>query len=148
MRAGLFLGGSYPQRIALCSLCKVEGEFPRITSLGRSWALWFPLLNFTLFKIVVNEFFLLSCQGTSTSLQPRGLLQHTRLLCPPVFPGIHSDSCPLSCWCCLTISSSTAPFFCLQPFLALGSFPVSWLLVSGDQSIGASASVLLMNIQG
>ena len=28
-----------------------------------------------------------------------------------------------------------------------GSFPVSWLFTSGDQSTGASASVLLMNIQ-
>ena len=31
---------------------------------------------------------------------------------------------------------------CLQPFPASGSFPVSWLLASGGQSIGASASVL------
>ena len=28
------------------------------------------------------------------------------------------------------------------------SFPMSWLFASGDQSIGASALVLLMNIQG
>ena len=31
---------------------------------------------------------------------------------------------------------------CLQPFPASGSFPVSWLLASSSQSIGASASVL------
>ena len=39
---------------------------------------------------------------------------------------------------------------CLQSFPASGSFPMSWLFASGDQSIGAaaSASVLLMNIQG
>ena len=39
---------------------------------------------------------------------------------------------------------------CLQSFPASGSFPVSRLFVSGDQSIGASAStsVLLINIQG
>ena len=36
---------------------------------------------------------------------------------------------------------------CLQSFLASGSFPVSWLFASGAQSVGASASVLLMNIQ-
>ena len=41
----------------------------------------------------------------------------------------------------------------LPPFLlalnssASGSFPVSWLIVSGDQNIGASASVFPMNIQ-
>ena len=53
----------------------------------------------------------------SDSLQPHGL-QHARLLCPPLFPEVCSDSCPLSQWCCLTISSSATPFsFCLQPFL-------------------------------
>ena len=37
-----------------------------------------------------------------------------------------------------------------QSFPASGSFPVSWLFVLGDQSVGASASasVLPMNIQG
>ena len=45
---------------------------------------------------------------------------------------------------------SVAPFSTYpQPFLASGSFPVSWLFASGSQSIGASASasVLPMNIQ-
>ena len=32
-------------------------------------------------------------------------------------------------------------------FPSIGSFPMSWLLASGDQCIGASASVLPMNIQ-
>ena len=35
-----------------------------------------------------------------------------------------------------------------QPFPASGSFPISLLFASGSQSIGASASVLPMNIQG
>ena len=40
----------------------------------------------------------------------------------------------------LTISSSVTPFsFCLQSFPASGSLPVSWLFVSGGQSIEASA---------
>ena len=39
------------------------------------------------------------------------------------------------------------PFSCLQSFPASGSFPMSRLFASG-QSIGASASVLPMNIQG
>ena len=38
------------------------------------------------------------------------------------------------------------PFSCLQSFLASGSFLLSQLWVSGSQSIGASASVLPMNI--
>ena len=37
---------------------------------------------------------------------------------------------------------------CFQSFLATESFPVSWLFPSGGESIGASASVLPMNIQG
>ena len=47
------------------------------------------------------------------------------------------------------ISSSVVPFSsCLQSFPASGSFLRSWLFASGGQSIGASASVLPMNIQG
>ena len=45
----------------------------------------------------------------SDSLQPHGL-QHTRLPCPSLSPGIWSDSCRLSLWCYLTISSSAALF--------------------------------------
>ena len=62
-----------------------------------------------------------------------------------------ANSCPLSQWCYLSISSSVAPFsFCPQSFPASESFPMSWLFASDGQSIGvsASASVLLMNIQG
>ena len=59
------------------------------------------------------------------------------------------DSCPLSQWCHPTISSSVVPFSsCLQYFPASGSFPTSWLVASGGQRIGASASVLPMNIKG
>ena len=38
--------------------------------------------------------------------------------------------------------------FCLQSLPASESFPMSQLFASGGQSIGASASVLPMNIQG
>ena len=54
----------------------------------------------------------------------------------------------LNQWCYLSISSFAAPiFFCLQSFPASGSFPVSQFFPWGGQSIGASASVLPMNIQ-
>ena len=58
--------------------------------------------------------------------------------------GICLNSCPLSRWCYLTISSSVAPFSCPQ------SSPVSWSFASGGQRIGASASAsaLPVNIQG
>ena len=63
-------------------------------------------------------------------------------------PRVCLNSCSLSWWCYLTILSSTAPFtFCLYSFPASGSFPMSQLFTSGCQSIGASASVLPVNIQ-
>ena len=76
----------------------------------------------------------------SDSLWPHGL-QYTRLPCPSPSPGICPRSCLLNWRCCATISSSVTLFsFCLQSFPESGSFTMSWLLVSGGQSIGASAS--------
>ena len=76
-------------------------------------------------------------------------LQHTRLPCLSPTPGACSNSCPLSRWCHPTISSSVIPFSsCLQSFPASGSFQVSQLFASDGQSVGVSASVLPMNIQG
>ena len=50
-------------------------------------------------------------------------------------------------WCHPTISTSVTPFSsCLQSFPASGIFPMSQLLACGGQNIGASASVLPMNI--
>ena len=82
----------------------------------------------------------------SDSLWPLGL-QHTRLPCPSPSPRVFSNSCPLSQWCPPTISFSVSPFSCSLSFPATGSFPVSWLFSSGGQSIGASVSILPMNIQ-
>ena len=84
------------------------------------------------------------------SLQPHGL-QHARLPCPLSSHRACSNSCPLSQWCHLTISSSVVPFSsCLQFFPASGSFPISQLFTSGGQSIRTSvlASALPVNIQG
>ena len=79
---------------------------------------------------------------------PHGL-QHARLSCPLLPPRVFSNSCPLIQWCHPTISSSVTPFSsCLQSLPTSGSFPMSWLFTSGDQSITASASVLPMNTQG
>ena len=47
-----------------------------------------------------------------------------------------------------TIASFVTPFSCPQSFPASGSFPMSWLFASSGQSIGTSATVLPMNIQG
>ena len=88
----------------------------------------------------------------SSSVMPDSLrshgLQHARLPCPSPTPRACSNSCPSSWWCHPTISSSVIPFSsCLQSFPASGSFPMSQFFTSGDQRIGASASVLPMNIQ-
>ena len=65
----------------------------------------------------------------SDSLWPHGL-QHARLPCPLPTPGVYSNSCPLSRWCHLTISSSVIPFpSCPQPLPAWGSFPESVLRI-------------------
>ena len=91
---------------------------------------------------------LFSCSVMSDSLWPHGL-QHSRLPCPSLLPKVCSNSCPSSQWRHPTIFSSIIPFSsCLHSFPASGSFPVSQLFTSGGQSIGASASVFLMNIQG
>ena len=83
-------------------------------------------------------------------------LQHTRLPCPSLSPWVCLNSRPLShptftsrMWCHSTISSSVIPFSsCPQSFPASVSFPVSQLFASDGQNIGASASVLPMNIPG
>ena len=77
----------------------------------------------------------------SYSLQPHGL-QHARLPCPSLSPGVCSNSCPLSWWCHPTILSSVIPFSCLQSFPASGSFPMSQHFEPSGQCFGASASVL------
>ena len=72
------------------------------------------------------------------------------LLFPLLSPRICSNSFPLSWGSHPIILSSLAPFsFCPQYFPTSGSFAVSWLIASGGQNIGAtaSASVLPMNIQ-
>ena len=92
---------------------------------------------------------LFSLSVMSDSLQTHGL-QHTRLPCSSLSSRVCSNSCPLCQWYHSTISFSVGPFSSyIQSFPASGSFPMSWLLTSGGQSIGfsASGSVLSINIQ-
>ena len=72
------------------------------------------------------------------------------LPCPSPTPRVYLNSCPLSQWCHLAISSSVVPFSSgPQSFPGSGSFQVSQLFASGGQNIGVSAStsVLPMKIQ-
>ena len=90
-----------------------------------------------------------SCSVVSDSLRPHEP-QHARPPGPSPTPGVHPNPCSSSRWCHPTILSSVVPFSsCPQSFPASGSFPVSQLFASGDQSIGVSApiSVLPMNTQ-
>ena len=64
-----------------------------------------------LFLVMFVLFF--SHPAVSSSLQPHGL-QHARLPCPLLSPGVCSDSCPCSRWCHPTISSSV---FCCSLLL-------------------------------
>ena len=95
-----------------------------------------------------SNIFLFNCSVVSNSLWPRGL-QHTRLLCPSLSPGVCENSCPLSQWYYQTIPSSVTPCSsCLQSFPASGSFLLSQFFTSGGKRIRTSASVLPMNVQG
>ena len=123
---------------------------------------WILLSFLWLSSILVCVFFILSHQWTlkfpyvqfshsvvSDPLWPHGL-QHARLPCPSPTREACLDLCPSSRWCHQTNSSSVVPFSsCLQSFPASGSFPMSQFFASDGQSIGASASasVLQMNIQ-
>ena len=108
------------------------------------------LLNFLetqFFLSVCFRSLLFSCSVAPGSLWPHGL-QHARLPCPSLSSKVCSNSCPLSRWSHPTISSCVVPFSSsLQSFPASGSFPMSQLFTLGGPRIGASASVLSMNIQ-
>ena len=77
--------------------------------------------------------------------------QHARPPCPLPTPGVHSNSLPLSQWCCPAISSTVVPFSsCPQSLPESESFPVNQLFTWGGQSTGVSglASFLPKKSQG
>ena len=80
----------------------------------------------------------------SDCLQPQEP-QHTRPLCPSPTPRVHPKPCPSSWLCHPSNSFSVVPFSsCPQSFSASGSFQMSQLFASGGQSIGVSASTLVL----
>ena len=85
-----------------------------------------------------------SCSVVSHSLRPHEP-QNSRPPCPSPTPGVHPNPCPLSWWCHPTVSSSVVPFSsCPQSFPASGSLLMSQLFASDGQSIGVSASTLVL----
>ena len=99
----------------------------------------------SLFFSILLLFF--SCSVLSNSLGPHGL-QHARLPCPSLSPGVRSNHVYWVDDAIQPSQPSVTSSSCLQSFSASGSFPMRWLFTSGGQTIGASASVLLKNISG
>ena len=67
-------------------------------------------------------------------------LQHARPPCPSPTPGAYTNSCPLSRWCHLAISSSVVPFSsCRQSLPASGR---DWLIFQWVNSSHEVAKVL------
>ena len=98
-------------------------------------------LDKSLFPIASVQF---SCSVMSDSLWPHES-QHARPPCPSPTPGVYPNPCPSSRWYHPAISSSVVPFFsCPQSFPASRSFPMSQLFASGGQSVGVSASALVL----
>ena len=65
--------------------------------------------------------------------------------CPSPTPRVHSNSCPSSQWCHSATTSSVVPFSSWpQSLPASGSFPMNPLFAWGGQSIGVSASALVL----
>ena len=77
-----------------------------------------------------------------------GGLEHTRLLGPPLFPGVCSHSCPLSWrWYLTVLCSSTLFYFCLRSLPAWGSFPMSCLFTSSGQRTGTLDSLVVQMLK-
>ena len=89
---------------------------------------------------IIQHMLQFSCSVVSNSLPPHEP-QHARPSCPSPTPRVYPNSCPLSWWCHPTISSSVVPFPSFPQSL---SFQMSQLFTSGGQSIGVSASTLVL----
>ena len=105
------------------------------------------LIRCIIISIIINVIQFSSVSQSHQTLWPHGL-QHASLPCPSWTPGSLIKLISINRWCHPTISSSVIPFSSwLQSFPESGSFQMSQFFASGGQSIGASASVLPMNIQ-
>ena len=123
-----------------CPPCFLSGGSPLTPCFSLSPMLWFLTQSFNnslLFSCCVLLFvtpWIAAHQAPLSSTASRSLLRFMSI--ESVMPSYHLILCH--------------PFYCCpQSFSASGSLPVSRLLASGGQIIGASAllSVLLMNIQ-
>ena len=105
------------------------------------------LIRCIIISIIINVIQFSSVSQSHQTLWPHGL-QHASLPCPSWTPGSLIKLISINRWCHPTVSSSVIPFSSwLQSFPESGSFQMSQFFASGGRSIGASASVLPMNIQ-
>ena len=129
-----------------CYVTYTHQEIVTCPALSRQSGLWNKEL---LWQRECKELFSFSSVTQCPTLWPYES-QHARPPCPSPTPRVYSDSCPLSRWCHPTISSSVIPFSSrLLSFPASGSLQMSQLFAPGGQSIGVSASALVlpMNVQ-
>ena len=106
-------------------------------------SLLFNMLSRFVIAFLIKSSVQFSHSVVSNSLRPHEP-QHAKPPFPSPTPGVYPNSCPLSQWCHLTISSSVIPFSCPQSFSTSGSFQMSQLLASGGQNIGVSASTSVL----
>ena len=121
-------------------------KYRRLLPCARGWKVFLNKDWAVPDKVIMFSSVQFSFPVVSNFLWPHGL-QHARPPCPSPTPRVYSNSCPSSRWCHPTISSSVVLFSCFQSFPASGSFPWSQFYTSGGKSIGASVSVVLINIQ-
>ena len=110
---------------------------------------WTDALHITQCSNMLFLFIWLVAKVMFDSLQLHGL-EHTRLPCPSLHPGVCSNSCPVSWWCYLTSHPLLSPFpSALNLSQSQGLFQWIGSLHQCGQSIraSASASVLPVNIQ-
>ena len=72
-------------------------------------SIWKYVMVYSLYTGLLIFLLLFSHSVVFDSQWPHGL-QHPRLPCPPLSPGVCSNSCPVTWWCHTAISSSAAPF--------------------------------------
>ena len=140
--------GSFPMSWLFASGGQSIGTSASVSVLPMNIQDWFPLRLTGLISLQSSSV-QFSRSVVSDSLWPHEA-QHARPPCQSPTPRVYPNSCPLSQWCHLTISSSVVPFSsCHKPFPISGSFPMSQLFSSGGQNTGVSAlaSVLSKNTQ-
>ena len=123
----LLYSSPFPLTLSLILTCAISDLLTNLSTLLISFYL-FPVQPVHCCRInnYKGQYSLCSVQFSHSRVRlfaTQGL-QHTRLPCPSAAPGACSNSCPLSWWCHLNISSVVPFSSCLQSFTASGSFPM------------------------